>query len=84
MAVLIAANILLPFQERLMGHLRNSPLTHRISAAFVGLIPALMGVGGGVVRAPIPNALRGLAALALLHNCLPPQPGQGRVLAHAT
>ncbi len=56
MALLIAANILLPFQERLMGHLRNSPLTHRISAAFVGFISALMGVGGGSLSVPTIHA----------------------------
>jgi uncharacterized membrane protein YfcA len=38
MALFIAANILLPFQERLMGHLGGSALTHRISAAVVGYI----------------------------------------------
>lgn len=56
MALLIAANILLPFQERLMGHLRNSPATHRISAAFVGFISALMGVGGGSLSVPTIHA----------------------------
>ena len=56
MAFFIAANILLPFQERLMGHLRNSPLTHRISAAVVGFISALMGVGGGSLSVPTIHA----------------------------
>lgn len=56
MALLIAANILLPFQERLMGHLRNSPTTHRISAAIVGFISALMGVGGGALSVPTIHA----------------------------
>lgn len=55
-AIFIAANILLPFQERLMGHLRNSPLTHRISAAVVGYLSALMGVGGGSLSVPTIHA----------------------------
>lgn len=56
MALFIAANILLPFQERLMGHLRNSPLTHRISAAVVGYVSSLMGVGGGSLSVPTIHA----------------------------
>lgn len=55
-ALLIAANILLPFQERLMGHLKNSKLTHRISAAVVGYISSLMGVGGGSLSVPTIHA----------------------------
>lgn len=56
MAIFIAANILLPFQERLMGHLRNSPATHRISAAVVGYVSSLMGVGGGSLSVPTIHA----------------------------
>jgi len=56
MAFFIAANILLPFQERLMGHLRNSATTHRISATIVGFISALMGVGGGSLSVPTIHA----------------------------
>lgn len=56
MAMFIAANILLPFQERLMGHLKNSPLTHRISAAVVGYVSSLMGVGGGSLSVPTIHA----------------------------
>lgn len=52
MAFFIAANILLPFQQRLIGHLNSSPLTHRIFAAVVGYISALMGVGGGSLSVP--------------------------------
>ena len=47
MAFLIAANIIFAFQTRLMGHLKGSALTHRISASVVGFISALMGIGGG-------------------------------------
>jgi uncharacterized membrane protein YfcA len=39
-----------------MGHLRNSPLTHRISAAVVGYISSLMGVGGGSLSVPTIHA----------------------------
>jgi uncharacterized membrane protein YfcA len=56
MAFFIAANILLPFQERLMGHLKNSKTTHRISAAVVGYISSLMGVGGGSLSVPTIHA----------------------------
>ena len=52
MAIFIAANIVLPFQTRLMGHLHNSATTHRISAFVVGYISALMGTGGGSLSVP--------------------------------
>lgn len=52
MAFFIAANIVLPFQTRLMGHLHGSALTHRISAFIVGYISALMGTGGGSLSVP--------------------------------
>lgn len=52
MAFFIAANIVLPFQQRLIGHLSSSPLTHRIFAAIVGYVSALMGIGGGSLSVP--------------------------------
>jgi uncharacterized membrane protein YfcA len=52
MAFLIAANIVFAFQTRLMGHLKGSKLTHRISALVVGYISALMGIGGGSLTVP--------------------------------
>jgi uncharacterized membrane protein YfcA len=57
MAIFIAANIVLPFQQRLIGHLSASALTHRIFAAVVGYISALMGVGGGSLSVPTIAAL---------------------------
>jgi uncharacterized membrane protein YfcA len=52
MAIFIALNIVTPFQQRLMGHLKGSPITHRIAASIVGYISALMGVGGGSLSVP--------------------------------
>src|SRR5690606_27099471 len=52
MALFIAANIVLPFQQRLIGHLSSSPTTHRIFAAIVGYLSALMGIGGGSLSVP--------------------------------
>ena len=52
MAIFIAINIVTPFQERLMGHLRGSPTTHRIAATIVGYVSALMGIGGGSLSVP--------------------------------
>ena len=52
MALFIAINIVTPFQQRLMGHLRGSPTTHRVAASIVGYISALMGVGGGSLSVP--------------------------------
>lgn len=52
MAFLIAANIVFAFQTRLMGHLRGSRATHRISALVVGYVSALMGIGGGSLTVP--------------------------------
>lgn len=52
MAFLIAANILFGVQTRLMGHLKGSAMTNRVSAFVVGYISALMGVGGGSLTVP--------------------------------
>jgi uncharacterized protein len=52
LALLIAFNIVTPFQQRLMGHLKGSALTHRIAASIVGLLSALMGIGGGSLSVP--------------------------------
>ena len=52
MAFLIAANIVSDLQTRLMGHLRGSRLTHRVSAFVVGYISSLMGIGGGSLTVP--------------------------------
>ena len=52
MAFVIAANIVFGFQTRVMGHLHGSAPTHRISAAIVGFISALMGIGGGSLSVP--------------------------------
>lgn len=57
MAMFIAANIVLPFQQQLIGHLSASALTHRIFAAVVGYLSALMGVGGGSLSVPTIAAL---------------------------
>lgn len=57
MALFIAANIVLPFQQRLIGHLHGSANIHRLFAAVVGYVSALMGVGGGSLSVPTMAAL---------------------------
>lgn len=52
MAFVIAANILFAFQTKLMGHLKGSAVTHRLSAFVVGYISSLMGIGGGSLTVP--------------------------------
>jgi uncharacterized membrane protein YfcA len=52
MALFIAFNIITPFQQRLMGHLKGSATTHRVAASIVGYISALMGIGGGSLSVP--------------------------------
>lgn len=56
MALLIAVNQVLPIQRRLMGHLSATPQAHRISAAVIGYVSALMGIGGGSLSVPTMNA----------------------------
>jgi len=51
-ALLIAFNIVLPLQQRLMGHLKGSATTHRVSASIVGFLSSLMGIGGGSLSVP--------------------------------
>lgn len=51
-ALLIALNIITPFQQRLMGHLKGSATTHRVAATIVGFLSALMGIGGGSLSVP--------------------------------
>ena len=51
-ALLIALNIITPFQQRLMGHLKGSATTHRVAASIVGFLSALMGIGGGSLSVP--------------------------------
>ncbi|RUT35030.1 sulfite exporter TauE/SafE family protein [Arsenicitalea aurantiaca] len=65
LALFIAANILLPFQQRLIGHLSGSSATHRIFAGVVGYLSALMGVGGGSLSVPTIGALG-----ASMHNAV--------------
>lgn len=51
-ALFVALNIILPVQRNLMARLGGSVLTNRISAAFIGYISALMGIGGGSLSVP--------------------------------
>lgn len=52
LAFVIAANIIFSFQTRLMGHLKSSKPTHRVSAFVVGYLSSLMGIGGGSLTVP--------------------------------
>jgi uncharacterized membrane protein YfcA len=56
LALIIAANIVLPFQERLIGHLRSSNVAHRVAAAIIGYLSSLMGIGGGSFTVPTLHA----------------------------
>ncbi len=51
-ALFVALNIILPVQRNLMAKLGGSVVTNRISAAFIGYISALMGIGGGSLSVP--------------------------------
>lgn len=52
MALFIALNMVLPVQRRLMERLAGAPMANRISAAVIGYISALMGIGGGSLTVP--------------------------------
>lgn len=52
MAFFIAANIFMPFQQRLMSGIQGSSTAHRICAAVIGYLCALMGTGGGALTVP--------------------------------
>lgn len=52
MALFIAANMALPIQRRLMESLAGVPMVNRISAAAIGYVSALMGIGGGSLTVP--------------------------------
>lgn len=56
LAIVIAVNIMLPFQEKLIGHLQSSNLAHRIAALLVGYLSSLMGIGGGSFTVPTLHA----------------------------
>ena len=51
-ALFVALNIILPLQRKLMSRLGGSRLTNRVSAALIGYISALMGIGGGSLSVP--------------------------------
>ncbi|AVX03893.1 UPF0721 transmembrane protein [Maritalea myrionectae] len=57
MAILIAVNSVVPIQKKLMEHLSDSARTHRTSAAIIGYISSLMGIGGGSLSVPTMTAL---------------------------
>lgn len=52
MALFIALNMVLPVQRQLMEKLAGVPLANRISAAVIGYVSALMGIGGGSLTVP--------------------------------
>jgi uncharacterized membrane protein YfcA len=52
MAFFIAANIFMPFQQRLMSGIQGSSTVHRVCAAVIGYLCALMGTGGGALTVP--------------------------------
>jgi uncharacterized protein len=52
MALFIALNMVLPVQRRMMEKLAGVPLANRISAAVIGYVSALMGIGGGSLTVP--------------------------------
>lgn len=52
MALFIALNMALPVQRRMMEAVAHVPMVNRISAAIIGYISALMGIGGGSLTVP--------------------------------
>lgn len=52
MALFIALNMVLPVQRQMMEKLAGAPWAHRISAAVIGYVSALMGIGGGSLTVP--------------------------------
>lgn len=52
MALFIALNMALPVQRKLMESLADVPMVNRLSAAVIGYISALMGIGGGSLTVP--------------------------------
>jgi uncharacterized membrane protein YfcA len=52
MALFIALNMALPVQRRMMEALAGIPMVNRISAAVIGYVSALMGIGGGSLTVP--------------------------------
>ncbi|WP_035871535.1 sulfite exporter TauE/SafE family protein [Cucumibacter marinus] len=50
--LLIALNSVFPVIERLTRGVAGKPVAHRIAAAIVGYISALMGIGGGALSVP--------------------------------
>lgn len=52
MALFIALNMVLPVQRKMMQSVAGVPMVNRISAAVIGYISALMGIGGGSLTVP--------------------------------
>lgn len=52
MALFIALNMVLPVQRKMMEKLAGVPTANRISAAVIGYVSALMGIGGGSLTVP--------------------------------
>lgn len=55
-ALFLALNLALPIQKFLMARFANSDAAHRIVAAVIAYVSALMGIGGGSLSVPTLNA----------------------------